>query len=300
MNEVINIGDRFKELEEQIRELQLRGPTTPGLQDQILRLQTQLYELRRRGWMPRPRMLTVAPSAAPPSNLTPSELVIWETFADFHAALLAYAGEENRQAWLQLLDVAADMNNALYGGGGGGGTGTAPTTGVYGLTGSVFVPVVPLTGVTNGSNAPAGDVGEVITAGPIGGVTMPIYEKTTNALLAPWDVITSVPLSAGDWNVTGIAQIQGPLSPPQQDSFYTHALFNTGTTASSPMASMANGWVYSIQPPISDVSLTLGVARFNLTVATTVYLIGSLQDVAGNDVGKNGTGAGYIIARRMR
>jgi hypothetical protein len=196
-------------------------------------------------------------------------------------------------------------------GAGGAGTVTSVTTGA-GLTGGTIttsgtialgipVPVadggtnataaaaalanlggLPLAGVTNGSNAAAGQIGEFLSSVQTANVSIAATTATN---------ITSLVLTAGDWDVSGEAQVL--TSSP---SASIQAMINTvSATIPSPGISTATGYVAVIASSGSNLGgaqLAIARVRINVSASTTVYLIGYANQA--------GTGTGKLTARRMR
>jgi hypothetical protein len=148
------------------------------------------------------------------------------------------------------------------------------------LTASGVVnPQAGIQGVTNGSNAAAGLVGEVI----VGNFSGQGVANTT------WQGIGAITLSAGDWDVTYIAWNYG-----------------TGQSTQGWLAGLANAQnipptfapVAAIQGinagPGSQVSVS-GAARINVTASTVVWL-----NCYNSGSGGTNNAAGQVIARRAR
>jgi len=111
MNDEIDINDKIRELEEGLRKLQAQVPN-PAVQSQIMRLQSELFERRGRpAFRPREPVTTPTPL---PVDLSDEERIIWDSFLRYHAALLTYAGEVDRDQWIALLATAGHLTNGLY------------------------------------------------------------------------------------------------------------------------------------------------------------------------------------------
>lgn len=147
------------------------------------------------------------------------------------------------------------------------GTGWTCATGYALLTGGTFsgaiVPSGGITGVTNGSAAAAGAIGQILSAsaGPIA--------LTSGA--TP-NVITSIVLTAGDWDVWGMAQIN-PAGTT------TMTVFQGGIgTSSSTQPSINTGSVF-----LQDLAGGFGAGQAqiaalapwpeNVSTSTTVYCL---------------------------
>jgi hypothetical protein len=103
---------QLEELQRQILELQQALPDTP-FQQELQRLQRELISLQDRPPINRPRISIVAPKA-PEMVLSPTEKVVWKSFAQFHTALLQYAGDVGRDQWVHLIAVASQLTAAAY------------------------------------------------------------------------------------------------------------------------------------------------------------------------------------------
>jgi hypothetical protein len=103
--------------------------------------------------------------------------------------------------------------------------------------------------------------------------------------------VTSISLTAGDWNVWG------------NISFVTLGTTPTGingwvssTSAAIPDQSLRNGLNFSAAAGLTNGSgITVPMQRFSLASTTTIYLSGFLSNTSGT-----GTACGGIYARRMR
>jgi hypothetical protein len=126
------------------------------------------------------------------------------------------------------------------------------------------------TGVTDGSDAAAGQIGEYLTAS----ASVPLTGSMSIAN------IVSIDLTAGDWDVTGNCVFHAGAG--------THSFFGCGiggldtyTTAAFPTGAI-------------DMGLNTALARQNVTATTTVWLVA--------EAGFTGsmTAVGTIRARRVR
>lgn len=141
------------------------------------------------------------------------------------------------------------------------------------FTGGTIGASVARLGVVNGSNAAAGQIGEFLTAT----ATTPVANGVVTN-------ITSLVLSAGDWNVYGNAAIGG--SP-------------TGITAFTSCLNLTSanigGTFFNLQATMQGASFAIPAQRQNVTSNTTIYLVGSMSYTGGS-----GNIVGIINARRMR
>jgi hypothetical protein len=138
-------------------------------------------------------------------------------------------------------------------------------------------------GVADGSDAVAGYIGEYIES------TIPIASAValvTNVT----KVITSITLTAGDWDVTGTA---GFLVAPTTNVLYVQGEVTTATSFSTIWYSAD---IYNVVLGGSyGLTLPLTAKRFNVTTATVVNLLG-----LGNFTVAGMNGFGGISARRVR
>jgi hypothetical protein len=138
-----------------------------------------------------------------------------------------------------------------------------------------------LIGVTNGSTAGEGYVGQVLTAS---NQTSPI------SCTAGSDVVMcSVNLTAGDWDVQSLGSGYASTGNSYDD-------FVTGTNSTT---SLVYGVGFYGVPPYAgtETAITLSYfANYNVTTTTTVYCMVRMN--GGTETGFTGTG--YIFARRMR
>jgi len=131
-------------------------------------------------------------------------------------------------------------------------------------------------GVTDGSDAPAGYVGEYIIQT---GLVTPSFGNNI------WAQIGVVSLSAGDWNVSGGANIIGLAS---SGVFYLSIGLVTATANPIP------GYIATV-PGFPDIWAITGPVRLSLAAATNVYLNAlNSTPTAGNLT------ASQIQARRVR
>jgi hypothetical protein len=139
-----------------------------------------------------------------------------------------------------------------------------------------------LKGITDGSNAAAGVIGEVLSASITTAVNLTLNTPVN---------IGQITLTPGDWAVAGNVNF---VSPGTAGTRYAIAISNTSATLPT-AAQLAVG-----TGTLTDMSLTFGKAaqnfntslcRFNVSASTTVYLVA---------LGPATTATGYLSARRMR
>jgi hypothetical protein len=148
------------------------------------------------------------------------------------------------------------------------------------------ITIPDITGVTNGGDANVGSVGEYMSAS-VGSVTTGLTTGVTKN-------ITTLSLSAGDWDVWGTV-ILGLAATTTSNQF-------TGgiNTTSATLPGVASGAYSSIAATLTaggnpSVALAVGPLRVNVASPTTVYL------VANATFATSTAGAyGFIGARRRR
>lgn len=153
-----------------------------------------------------------------------------------------------------------------------------------GSDGSVFAgPITPtggLVGVTTVSNATAGNVGEYVKS-TASGVSLTSATATN---------ITSISLTAGDWDVSGVACIGGALTVNFSfDMAISTTSATLGTEGDTDVETSAAPTVNA------DSCQTIPAVRINVSSTTTVYLVVQVGFGAGT-----ATGRGRISARRVR
>jgi hypothetical protein len=138
-----------------------------------------------------------------------------------------------------------------------------------------------IVGVTDGSDAAAGMVGEYL-AGVQAAVAMTSSSPIT---------IASVALTAGDWDVNA-----NLVFTPAGGATATLGIVALNTTTNTLPASVFDG-SYT-QVPVTAAGqfvLVSGTKRFSLAAAATVFLVGFVQFTGGTC-----TGQGFVRARRVR
>jgi len=139
-------------------------------------------------------------------------------------------------------------------------------------------PLVMPPGVTNGSNAAAGQVGEFLSALVANNtVSMPTNTQVN---------ITSISLTAGDWDV------EGGVSHSSASSTMT---YGEGTISSVSATRGLPIFGLNFTTAMNTISITVPRVRFSLTATTTIYLVGMCQYST-----STAAAGGYISARRMR
>lgn len=152
-------------------------------------------------------------------------------------------------------------------------------------------PTSLIPGTTTNDNAVAGNIGQIISS------TIP--ESSGIAIGSGGQAnITSISLTAGDWDVTGIAIILAPNTATVLP-WYGVAI----STTSNSVPALTTGTPSSIQVMLNvagnlmpRISTPVGPLRISLAATTTVYLVGELATWSGGNV----TFYGTIMARRIR
>lgn len=159
------------------------------------------------------------------------------------------------------------------------GVGGALSANVLPLTGGTLTgPLTPagLVGVSNGSNAAAGQIGEFLSNLNSGGTSMP-GGTTIN--------IAQITLTAGDWDVFGLIAVGAGTGGVVQGGINT-------VSATLP-AGMSLGAAQVANVAAGNMNMSVGPVHQNVTTNTTMFL------VAVQSGSTAGTGFGWIAARRM-
>jgi hypothetical protein len=146
--------------------------------------------------------------------------------------------------------------------------------------------VIAVNGVTDGSNAAAGDVGEYLSI--VGGSVSLSTGVQANA--------TSLTLTAGDWEMGGSISVQTSGITPS----VTVLMAGLNTTSATLPAAITNRARSDYNPAFAGASSTpfaaaIPIQRFNVTASTIVYLVGQGTFSAGSL-----TMQGAMWARRVR
>jgi len=140
-----------------------------------------------------------------------------------------------------------------------------------------------IAGTATNNNAAAGYVGEYVSSSIPSGSAVPLTSGTAAN-------VTSVSLTAGDWECAGNA-ISNPSGATQT---LMSAYLNT-TSATAPTLPGGGGVVNWNSSSVSNIAIGLPPTRFLLSSTTTVYLAASVTFSGGTD------GAlGFLGCRRMR
>lgn len=141
-----------------------------------------------------------------------------------------------------------------------------------------------IVGTTAGDNASAGYVGEYTEATNIAGTSMNVATPTN---------IVSLSLSAGDWDVNGYGNVT--IAAGATAAIISFDINTTSATFSSYLTiNSVSSTIYVAGNQFGGQTRTL---RVSSATTTTVYLI---AQVSGGTGTPNGTGYGFISARRIR
>jgi hypothetical protein len=147
------------------------------------------------------------------------------------------------------------------------------------LASPTFSGTVTIPGVVNASNASAGTVGEFVTATQSTNVAM-----TTAVAIN----VTSISLTAGDWDVDGNAFILA-------SAVTTNVVASVGTTSGALAGANSPGRIQLVATGIGQACWPTGRLRVNVSSPTTVYLVAQATFASGTC-----NAQGTIQARRMR
>jgi hypothetical protein len=163
-----------------------------------------------------------------------------------------------------------------------------PTTNQMGgnflpISGGTLIGPLASPGVTDGSNAAAGQVGEFLNTGVASGV--PVTNITRSN-------VVSMLLQPGDWDVQGAISISLSAGTASNLQAYVGTVSNNLT----PGATGAPGYAVITGAGFTTGNmLQTGTARFSLAAPTTIYL-----GIFANFTGGTCTASGSITARRAR
>lgn len=378
--DAVNLRQRLAALQRQMASVQ-GSPVPEGLQRQLQVLQRQLHEMEAlpvATGSPLPGVFNPVPPDVP---LEGFELEVWQTFLNYHRALLIQAGRVNKDQWLALADHAADLTGAFYGvpplpppppieeapdtveqpysrdgraqdwvlaipdapdnsaiqpyarngfnktwmravsppegvpnglyawnttgGGYWESTVNRPLSGVgpwgFNATSGLWETVQPLNGVTNGSNAAPGIVGQVIDSQSTGTTTYPIGNTSTTT---PFNTCISITLTPGDWELSASIRWATNLSAAAPGPAYCQAVLSTTPDGGPPSSGIINPDVWLISNPLNEnivgASATFVPRRINISANQTWYLNMSCFYPPTAPANTLYAGFGFMHARRMR
>lgn len=316
-----SITQQLEDLHKQILELQNVLPDSP-FQQELQRMQRDLANLRNNPPIPRPQVTLIQP-IPPHLILTPNELAVWNTFIDYHTALLQDAGGGYylpREEWLQLADVAADMTTALY----AGGYAIVPvfnpptTNGLYGWDGATqgwlpavgkptqtsgvlaydagsgqWVPASSIIGRTDGSTPSPGQVGEMLGIDKNEAQAVNVPASFDLVDVSVYTTIVQLTLTPGDWDVEGYITWDGRVAGLVGVLGGWGALWIPGTGNTNFAGSAV---------PLSnftETAISTFVSRVNITTSTTIAAVTVAVCNTAGDANKIVKSWGAIRARRM-
>jgi len=133
-------------------------------------------------------------------------------------------------------------------------------------------------GVADGSNAPAGEIGEVLTS------------TTSNVAVSSAAAVnlTSLTLTPGDWDVKGVVRFD-------QTANGTTAIVACLNTSSATLAPFPDTTQINGISAGGNQQFSAPTKRYSISTNTTVYLVGICTFSTGTV-----TGRGFIEARRAR
>lgn len=142
-------------------------------------------------------------------------------------------------------------------------------------------------GITDGSNAPAGVIGEVMSVTTPSGSAVSLLSNVATQIAA-------MSLTPGDWAVTAVGALRGDGSTTIGP--YEFGIATTITIPAAESGQAAFHTEYNQNPfnTVSAITRPIGPCRFNVTVPTNIYLVAA---VAG---GGNILAFGTMSARRVR
>lgn len=145
----------------------------------------------------------------------------------------------------------------------------------------------PTVGVTDASSAAAGQVGEVISSEVLSGSAVALTTSTdTN--------VTSIPLTAGDWEARGNVCLTN-VGSPTATALLAWISDVSATVPTRPNKGGMQQLLFAANTT-NGTCLATGTRRFNVASTTTVYL-STMEIFSG---GTSSSAYGYIEARRMR
>lgn len=145
-----------------------------------------------------------------------------------------------------------------------------------------------IVGTTTNNDAAAGSVGEYLSASLASGSAIPLTTMTGAN-------VTSLSLTAGDWDVCGEVQLIFPSGTVY--NAYVAGISTTSATLPAAPDISRNGWTGAAQtlPSALGNGFVTGVKRISLASTTTVYLVCTVGFSAGSPAAY-----GVLTARRVR
>lgn len=170
---------------------------------------------------------------------------------------------------------------------------SAQVTTVTGVTATATVTTSNVVGTTTNNSAPAGNLGEIITATVVAG-------SAVNLTTATAANVTSISLTAGDWDVEGmvdfviaattnINHIHGGVSDTSATLLAQTGSANVGTDPNF------NRFYFNFAPGAFTETVSTPIVRVSLASTTTIFLVTSATFTVSTL-----TAYGSIRARRVR
>jgi hypothetical protein len=157
------------------------------------------------------------------------------------------------------------------------------TSDIYTVVAGIPAWSTGLPGVTTNSNAASGKVGEYVSS-------LVAVGSATSFTTATAKNVTSISLTAGDWDVYGnINFTEGSATVTVR----TAGISATSATLPTDGSEVENGTLTTVTS--GKMSITLPTKRISIASTTTIYLVGSTTFSAGTS-----SGYGFIGARRAR
>jgi hypothetical protein len=189
------------------------------------------------------------------------------------------------------IDAAAAntlLSNVRYNMAGGGLTNNSTTTAIINSTDGTTT-TTQLRGVTTATAPPAGMIGEELVSTVVIGSAVPLVNGAAKT-------VTSIVLTPGDWDVTGIGYFTGSSATKVAYIYATLSPIDNGLDQ-DPGRSGVMPFFYTapLLTDINQVSQDAGTSRFTVAANTTVYLVVQASFNSGT-----WSAFGYLRARRMR
>lgn len=141
-----------------------------------------------------------------------------------------------------------------------------------------------ISGTTTNNSAAAGKIGEVARANVVQGSAVALVTATTKT-------ITSISLTAGDWDVSGVICLTGTLTGTQ----FIGAIGSTTNALTGTVLGDSQIATPTLSAATSDMCLTIPSFRVSLSATTTYYLLSQATFTVGS-----ASAYGRISARRAR
>lgn len=161
-----------------------------------------------------------------------------------------------------------------------------PTLGAASATSLSFSSTSGIIGTTTNNNAAAGSVGELLSSTVLVGAAVAMTSTVSND-------ITSVSLTAGDWDVWGI--VNASAAAGTTTSIVSGWISQTSATPPTAPNGGAYAYLNLVVPSTEPTYLYVGQMRISLAGTTTVYLSANITFAVSTLAA-----FGFIGARRVR